>query len=195
MHYSPHFLPRLKHSQYFFRHPVFLHMHPTALDRSRASKALGFFSIISSIMLDLTSSYSELLLHPSQLQPLQYWPELRHNNLFQNIRNIVSGTLSSCNCIWNSLYLNLHCSLRPECTLWISSFWGPAGRLGFGIFLPTSIANLSQWASLKLCSFPIEIPITSFGLDGFSRCLRWVEAPLRKISLIKTLENLKNEIF
>ena len=146
-------------------------------------------------MLDLTSSYSELLLHPSQLQPLQYWPKLWDNNLFQNIRNIVSGTLFFCNYIWNLLYLNLHCCLRPECTLWISSFWGPTGRLCFGIFLPTSIANLSQWVSLNLCSFPMEIPLISFGHDGFSECLRWLETPLRKISLIKTLENLKNFIF
>lgn len=157
-------------------------MQPTAFDLSIASNAFGFFSIISSMMLDLTSSYSEWLLHPSQLQPLQYWPELNHMYLFRNIRNTVSGTLSSYNCTWNSLYLSLRYCLPLKWTLWISSFWGLARRLCFSKFLLEGISSQYWGAFLSWYLGPMGIPVTFLCSDGLWMSLECLGAPLEDCS-------------
>lgn len=76
-HMSEHSTLLWKHSQYFFRQPDFLQLHPRACLGSETLilglKACGFRSKVALMASLRTPSASIVLRQLAQLQPLQYW--------------------------------------------------------------------------------------------------------------------------
>lgn len=94
LQFSEQTMPAWKHSQYFFKHPLFLQLHPllwrafgraTGAPTSSASSsilgrnALGLRSRMDSIADWRLSSFVLLLQQLLQLHPSQYLPEAKHS--------------------------------------------------------------------------------------------------------------------
>jgi len=98
LQFSEHVMPAWKHSQYFFRHPLFLQLHPLLCRAGGAPatssagpaifgrNALGFLSKMDSIAAWRTSSWLALLKQLLQLHPSQYNPEEKHSQYLRIAR-------------------------------------------------------------------------------------------------------------
>lgn len=89
LQFSPHVAPAWKHSQYFFRQPLFLQLHPLLCRAGAATSsivpatlglnALGLRSNTASTAPWRTSSFALLLQQSLQLQLSQYTPDAKHS--------------------------------------------------------------------------------------------------------------------
>ena len=76
LHYYPQTLPELKHSQYFFKQFVFLHMQPPFFCFAAGLNTSGSLSSASSMAIARSSSYSIKFWQSEHKQSLQNFPTL-----------------------------------------------------------------------------------------------------------------------
>ena len=142
---SPQLSPAWKHSQYFFKQADLRQLHPFACCSASnfGLKASGFLSIKVSIALFLSTSYSSVLWHPTQLHSSpQTWFSLKQSQY--NFRHLVFLQLQNTFRLFGVFAADF--GVKQTFFFWFTYLISCSLRRGY-IFFYSGFSGLSWWPS------------------------------------------------